>query len=148
MEPAQPTPTLPVRIEPRIRAYLERPLFAAVATLDPDGAPRQAFVWYRLEADDRILVNSRAGRRWPANLERDGRVAIAITSPDGGEEWVGVTGHVVDIDADLERARDDIVALAHHYRSDPTEASIAEFRSQRRISFRIAIDSIHNHLED
>lgn len=152
MEPARPSPTLPARppavLDERQRAFLGRPLFAALATVDPDGAPRQAVIWYRLEADGRILLNSRAGRRWPANLQRDGRVALAITDIDDGERWLGLTGRVESTDDDVERARDDIVALAHRYRDEPTASSIAEFRSQTRISFRIAIDGVHDHLED
>ena len=130
------------------RAYLERRLFAALATVDPDGAPRQAIVWYRLEPDGRILVNSRDGRRWPANLRRDARASLAITDLDEPERWLGVSGHVDAIDEDVERARDDIVALAHRYRDEPTAESIATFRSQPRVTFRIAIDAVHDHLED
>ena len=91
MEPAQPTPTQPAQLTPRIRAFLEQPLFAALATVDPDGAPRQAVIWYRLEDDDRILINSRVGRRWPSNLQRDPRVSLAIIGTDG-YAWVGLTG--------------------------------------------------------
>jgi len=153
MEPAHPSPTLSTppaaTLDARQRAFLDRPLFAALATVDPDGSPRQAVIWYRLEADGRILLNSRAGRRWPSNLQRDGRVALAITDPDDGYVWLGLTGRVDAVDDDLERARDDIVALAHRYHpAGPTAASIAGFRSQPRITFRVAIDGVHDHLED
>jgi len=113
-----------------------------------DGSPRQAVIWYRLEPDGRILVNSRDGRRWPANLRRDRRASLAITDTDEGERWLGLTGRVDEIVDDVERARDDIVALAHRYREGPTADSIATFRSQPRITFRIAIDGVHDHLED
>jgi PPOX class probable F420-dependent enzyme len=148
MEPAQPIATTPSHLDPRIRAFLDQPLFASLATVDPDGAPRQAVIWYRLEDDGRILLNSRDGRRWPANLRRDGRVALAIFAADPNSR-VGITGRVVAIDDDVERAREDIVALAHRYSPDgPSEASIADFRTQPRITFRIAIDGVHDHLED
>jgi PPOX class probable F420-dependent enzyme len=146
---AQPTPTRPAAdLDDRQRAYLDRPLFAALATIDPDGSPRQAVIWYRLQPDGRILVNSRDGRRWPANLRRDGRAALAVVDPDEGERWLGLTGRVDEIDDDVERAREDIVALAHRYREEPTESSLAAFRSQPRVTFRIAIDGVHDHLED
>ncbi len=152
MEPAHPSATIPARpaatLDARQRAFLERPLFAALATIDPDGSPRQAVIWYRLEPDGRILVNSRDGRRWPANLRRDGRASLAITDIDEGERWLGLTGRVDEIDDDVEHARDDIVALAHRYRTEPTASSIAAFRSQPRVTFRIAVDGIHDHLED
>jgi PPOX class probable F420-dependent enzyme len=152
MEPAHPSPTAAARPAPALtgaqRAFLDRRLFAALATVDPDGGPRQAIVWYRLEPDGRILINSRAGRRWPANLQRDGRASLAITDLDDPERWLGISGRVESVDDDLERARDDIVALAYRYRATPTAESIATFRSQSRITFRIAIDAIHDHLED
>jgi PPOX class probable F420-dependent enzyme len=153
MEPAQPSPAVvarpPVALDDRQRAFLEQPLFAALATVDLDGAPRQAVIWYRLEADGAILLNSRAGRRWPANLARDGRVGLAFIDPADGNRWIGLTGRVAAIDRDLEQARDDIVALAHRYEPEgPTPASLATFRSQTRISFRIAIEGVHDHLED
>jgi len=148
MEPAHLSTTASARLDDRLRAFLQQPLFAALATIDPDGAPRQAVIWYRLEDDGRILVNSRAGRRWPANLQRDGRVSLAVMAPDG-YTWLGLTGRVDEIDDAVERAREDIVALAHRYYPEgPTATSIATFRSQPRITFRIAIDGIHDHLED
>ena len=68
----------PVTLTPAQAEFLAGRHFAAVATLDDDGAPRQSIVWYRLEPDGRILLNSRHPRRWPRNLLRDGRTAIAI----------------------------------------------------------------------
>jgi PPOX class probable F420-dependent enzyme len=148
MEPAHTSPTLPAPFDERRRAFLDQPLFAALATIDPDGAPRQAMIWYRLEGDGRILVNSRADRRWPSNLRRDGRVSLAITGPDG-YSWLGLTGRVDAIDDDADRARDDIVALAWRYHPDgPDPADLAAYRSQARITFRIAIEGVHDHLED
>ena len=50
---------------------------------------------------------------------------------------------------DVERARDDIVALAHRYRPEgPTAAAVAMFRSQPRVTFLVRITGVHDHLED
>src|SRR5439155_26821514 len=104
----------PATLSERVRTFLEQPLYPTLATVGEDGAPRQAVIWYRLEPDDRILVNSRAGRRWPANMQRDGRVSLAIQSADG-YQWLGISGHVETVDDDTARTREDIVALAHRY---------------------------------
>jgi len=148
MEPAQ-TPTIPSPVLPeRIRAFLEQPLFASIATTDAEGAPRQAVIWYRLEPDDRILVNSRVARHWPAQLRRDGRVSLAITGP-GGYSWVGLAGHVTAIDDDPGRALADIEALAWRYHPDgPDPDDLASYRAFPRITFRITVDRVHDHLED
>ena len=69
-------------------------------------------IWYRLEDDGRIMINSRIGRRWPTNLLRDARVSLAVTSSGDGYSWVGLTGRVDHVDDDHDRALADILALA------------------------------------
>jgi PPOX class probable F420-dependent enzyme len=142
-------PTSPTVLTDAQRAFLRAPRYAALATIDPDGSPRQAVAWYDLLADDRLLLNSRHGRRWPANLLRDGRIALAVIDADDGESWLGVTGAVDEVIEDVERARDDIVALAHRYAapSQPEPGTIATFRSQPRVTVLVRIDDIHDHLE-
>jgi predicted pyridoxine 5'-phosphate oxidase superfamily flavin-nucleotide-binding protein len=148
MEPAQsPTLSSPALTD-RIRTFLDQPLFAAVATTDTNGAPRQAVIWYRLEDDGRVLINSRVSRFWPANLQRDGRVSLAVIGADG-YAWVGLTGHVDAVDDDPARALADIEALAWRYHPDGADpADLASYRAFPRITFRIAIDRVHDHLED
>ena len=63
-----------------------------------------------------VVINSRHGRRWPTNLQRDPRVSIAITDPDQ-ESWVGLTGTVEVVD-DQEQAQADIAAMARRYHGD------------------------------
>ena len=148
MEPAQPSPNASTTLSDRQRAFLDQPLFAVIATIDADGGPRQAVVWYRREADDRILVNSRVARQWPASLRRDGRISLAILGPDG-YAWLGLSGRVGDVDDDPARALADIEALAWRYHPDgPAPADLASYRAHPRITFRIAIERVHDHLED
>ena len=132
-----------------VRAFLDQPNVASVATIDDDGQPRQAVVWYRLEPDGRILINSRTPRRWCANLVRDPRLAVSIIDAEDAYRWIGLTGVVEEVVDDVSRSREDIVALAYRYRPEgPTEASIAMFRSQPRVTFLVRITGIHDHLED
>ena len=63
-------------LTPEVRAFLEEPRVVTIATIDPDGAPRQAVAWYRLEPDGRILVNSRTPRRWPREPPPNPRAAL------------------------------------------------------------------------
>lgn len=130
-----------------VRAFLEQPHFATLGTAGEDGAPHQAIIWYRLDPDGRVLINSREGRRWPADLRRDPRMSLAVFLGADPNRWVGITGVVEEVIDDVERARDDIVALAHRY-DDATESSIAAFRSQQRVSFLIRVIRIHDHLAD
>lgn len=128
--------------------FVAGPQFVSIATVDPDGAPRQAVAWYRLEPDGRILLNSRMPRRWCANLVRDPRVSLSIIDRVDPYRWVGMTGVVEEVVDDVDRARDDIVALAHRYRPEGVDAAEeATYRSQPRVTFLVRITGVHDHLE-
>jgi PPOX class probable F420-dependent enzyme len=142
-----PTTTAP--LPKHVRAFLtEPPRYATIATTDPDGAPRQAVIWFLLDGDT-IVINSLEGRRWPSNLRRDPRVSIAVTASDR-EEWVGLTGTVEIVD-DPEQAQADIAAMARRYHAaNPAEAErlITErFTPMQRVSFRLVPTAIHDHLD-
>jgi PPOX class probable F420-dependent enzyme len=113
--------------------------YAVLATIDPDGRPRQVLVWYRLVGDT-IVVNSLVGRRWPTNLIRDPRITLTVSD---GHDWVSLDGRV-SVVADQAVAQADIAAMARAYET-PAEAaeSIARFASQQRISFRVTPERFH-----
>ena len=147
-DPAMPTTTAP--LPAHIRAFLaDPPRYATIATTDPDGAPRQAVIWFLLDGDT-IVINSLEGRRWPSNLRRDPRIAVAITASDH-EEWVGMSGTVEVVD-DHAQAQADIAAMARRYHAaNPAHAEElieSRFQPQQRVSFRLAPDQIHDHLDE
>jgi PPOX class probable F420-dependent enzyme len=125
------------------RRFLAASHFAVVATLNPDGTPLQAVVWYLLDGDE-IVFNSAVGRRWPANLARDGRTAVAVVD---GYRYLEVRGRV-QIDDDPESGQAVIAALAHRYHEDEAEAQaeIEHFRKQRRVTFRLRPESVFERL--
>src|SRR6185295_17617568 len=110
----------------RVRTFLQGPLYPTLATVGADGEPHQAVIWYRLEPDDRILVNSREKRRWPDELRRDGRASLAVPGLEDPFSWVGLQVVVEDVIDDVAVARDDIVALAVRYDEDDAD-SVAKF---------------------
>ncbi|HYH93999.1 MAG TPA: TIGR03618 family F420-dependent PPOX class oxidoreductase [Candidatus Saccharimonadales bacterium] len=133
----------------RVRAFLAATRYATIATVDPDGGPRQAVVWYTLDGDD-LVLNSAVGRRWPANLQRDARISVAIPDGDDFLHWVGLVGRVQVVE-DQPTAQADIAAMARRYHADdPSEAETLianRFERQTRISFRVRIDAVHDHLD-
>ena len=137
----------PSALSDRVRAFLRAPNVVTIGTTGEDGSPHQAVAWYRLEPDDRILLNSRYPRRWPADLQRDPRVSLAIQDRADPMIWVGLSGTVDTIVDDVDAAREDICALAVRYDDDAPER-LAEFRTQPRISFLIRIATVHDHLGD
>ena len=132
-------------LDARIRTFLAAPNYATIATIDPDGGPRQAVVWFALE-DDVIVLNSRVGRRWPDNLLRDQRVSIAVIDATDGNYWVGITGTAMAVE-DQATAQADIARLARRYGPADLERDLREFDGQQRISFRVTIASVHDHLD-
>lgn len=130
-----------------VREFLERPLYATIATVGAGRAPHQAVIWYRLEPDERVLVNSRSPRRWPRELEEERQASLAFTDLDDPLRWVGLETVVEDVVRDVALAREDIVALAVRYGEDDDD-SVAAFRTQQRISFRLRIIAVADHLDD
>lgn len=132
-----------------LRAFLDDIHFATIATLDPDGTPRQAVVWYTLDGEE-LVLNSAVGRRWPTNLLRDPRVSVAITDRHDGYRWIGFSGVVRVVD-DQPTAQADIAGMARRYHADdPGEAEDLirdRFERQTRISFRVPVADVHVHLD-
>ena len=117
-----------------IRAFLAEPRVAAIATLNPDGSPHQAVVWYALDGES-LMINSRRERRWPQNLARDGRISVAVHEGTRRSHWVGVKGHA-ELLHEGDEALADIQALARRYDGDP-----GKFVGQNRVSYRIVVES-------
>ena len=132
-----------------IRTFLDDLRFATISTVDPDGRPRQAVIWYTLEGDE-IVINSAIGRRWPSNLLRDPRIAFSVVDAQDGYRWVGMEGTTRSI-TDQPTAQADIAAMARRYHADePDEAEQLirdRFERQQRISFRFRPEAVHDHLE-
>lgn len=126
------------RLPSPIRDFLAAPRFATIATLDADGAPHQAVIWYDLDGDD-LLVNSRVERHWPRNLDRDPRVSLAVYDGDDPYHFVGLKGHAERLRGG-EAATADIERLARRYGKDP-----ARYRGQERVTYRIAVDDVFDY---
>jgi PPOX class probable F420-dependent enzyme len=140
--PAVSPPHPPVRalLSARVREFLQARRYAVLATINPDGSPHTAVIWYLVD-DDGIVINSAVGRRWPSNLLRDPRASIAV---EGGLDWVSLRGSVEPI-TDQAQAQADIAAMARKYDTpEDAERTIRnQFTRQERISFRLRPAAVH-----
>ena len=75
---------------------LEKPAFANLATLMPDGSPQVTPVWVDRDGDF-VRVNSAKGRIKDRNMRRDPRVGIDVVDPDNAYRHLSIRGRVVDI---------------------------------------------------
>jgi hypothetical protein len=137
----------PAQLPDHVREFLDRPLYATIATVGTGRAPHQAVIWYRLEPDGRVLVNSRVPRRWPRELDQERQASLAVIDLDDPLRWVGLETVVEEVVDDVAIAREDIVGLSVRYAEDDDESSAA-FRSQQRISFRLRVIAVADHLDD
>jgi PPOX class probable F420-dependent enzyme len=91
--------------DPRVpdshRDLLERPLFAHLATVRPNGAPQSNVMWYVWDGN-RIKMTHTKSRQKFRNLQRDPRLALSIADPEDMYRFIEVRGElesVVDDDA-------------------------------------------------
>lgn len=97
------------------KALLDRPEFATVATIEPDGVPHLSVIWVGREGDD-ILFSTVRGRRKTANLERDPRVSLLVYPKDDPYSYLEVRG-TAELSEDPERAY--IEEMSHKYLGTP-----------------------------
>ncbi len=67
-----------VDLSEKARAYLQELRFAVLATINHDGTPQLTTMWYLLEDDGSILMNTKVGRAKERNMRRDPRISICI----------------------------------------------------------------------
>jgi PPOX class probable F420-dependent enzyme len=64
-------------LDERMRALVDDPNPAVLATLNPDGSPQTTVVWVGRDGDD-LLISSTAGLRKERNLRRDPRASLTV----------------------------------------------------------------------
>ena len=67
--------------------------FANLATVQPDGSPQVTPVWFDY-ADGKLRVNTARGRVKDRNMERDPRVALAISDPQNPYRHLQIRGRI------------------------------------------------------
>ena len=117
----------------------DRPNYAVVATLLPDGSPQATVVWIERDGDEAVVFNTERGRSKPANLERDSRVAVTVIDMDNPYRYVQVRGRATLID---EGAKAHIDQLSRKYSGSDYAAHRAD---RARVIVRIEPDAIDLH---
>ncbi len=95
---------------------LTRPSTCYIATTMPDGSPQLTQTWVDTDGE-RVLINSVQGFLKVRNVERDPRVAIAVSDPDNPRRYFQVRGRVVDVTT--EGAAEHIEMLSQRYLGTP-----------------------------
>jgi len=119
------------------------PRYATLATINRDGSPHQIVIWFLVRGHE-IVVNSRRGRRWPSNLERDGRANLAVYE---AEDAVTINC-ALDRLYDGDSAQADIAEMAHRYDApEVAQSEIRRFQAEERVSFILRATKVSIHGE-
>lgn len=105
----------------------QKPAFAHLTTLMPDGSPQVSPVWCEYDGTH-VLINSAKGRQKDRNMRREPRVALAISDPANPYRYLQVRGTVVDIteqgaDAHIDKLSHKYMGKDYPYR-DPSSTRV------------------------
>jgi PPOX class probable F420-dependent enzyme len=79
------------------KALLDQPVYATIATIDPDGQPQLSLVWIGRDGDD-VLFSTIKGRRKTDNLQRDDRASLLVFPPENPYQYLEIRGSVSLVD--------------------------------------------------
>ncbi len=129
-----------VDLSEKAQAYLQELRFAVMATINQDGTPQLTTMWYLLEDEGSILMNTKVGRAKERNMRRDPRISICI---EDGYDFLTINGTVEMID-DPEIAQNDIYRLSRRYHGEAKARRQMEeqFSKETRVSLRLKPESI------
>lgn len=103
----------------------EKPTFAYLGTLTPEGIPHVTPVWIDYDTD-RLLVNTERGRRKEQNAQQNPNVGVGMTDPDDRYRALSVLGQVDEITED--GAREHIDELSRRYTGEEYQPEIQTVR--------------------
>ncbi len=126
-------------ITARMRAFLDAPRLAVLSTVDEDGSPHLAVLWYELQRDSTLLMNGRSDHQRVINLQRDPRAALTVST---GDRYMAIYGTVTLID-DQATAHRDFATLARRYHgADDAATMAAEVKDESRVTIRMQIERV------
>jgi PPOX class probable F420-dependent enzyme len=85
------------------RDLLERPLFAHLATVRPDGSPQSSVMWFDWDGSRLRLTHTRTRQKF-ANIDKEPRIALSVADPDDQYRFLEVRGIVESVEDDDETA--------------------------------------------
>jgi PPOX class probable F420-dependent enzyme len=127
----------------RLHEVLDSPIFATVATVQPDGTPQQSVVWVERDGDD-VLFMVGIGSRKERNLRRDPRVSVLVCPPAAPYGYAAIRGTAMFEPALTQRLRDELTlkyvgrTYAEHVEQTPEADAGAEVVAVRVRPGRIA----------
>ncbi|MFF7456415.1 PPOX class F420-dependent oxidoreductase [Kitasatospora sp. NPDC008115] len=130
------------------RTLLAASRLGVLATIKSDGRPQLSPVMpYYDRAAERLYVSMTEGRAKTANLRRDPRAALEVTSADG-RSWATAEGTVTVVGPSADPAGPEVDVLVDYYRRAAGEhPDWEEYRAvmvaDRRVLMILAVDHVY-----
>ena len=134
-----------VDLSKKARAFLQELRFAVLATINQDGTPQLTTMWYLLEDDGTITMNTKVGRAKERNMRRDPRISICI---EDDYNFLTINGTVQLID-DPERTQHDIYRLSARYHGEEKARRQMQdqFSKETRVSLLLKPERVIEYFE-
>ncbi len=130
------------------RTLLAESRLGVLATIKSNGLPQLSPVTPFFDVDARVIyVSMTAGRAKTANLRRDPRAALEVTSPDGWA-WATAEGTVTLTGPGADPHSPEVEALVDYYRAAAGEhPDWDEYRtvmvSDRRVLMALTVERVY-----
>jgi PPOX class probable F420-dependent enzyme len=106
---------------------LQRPLFAALATVASDGTPRVNPMWFLWDNEAGLLKLTHTNQRHNyRNLQTNPHIALSVTDPDNQYRYIQLRGKVETVERDPTGAF--YQTLQQRYRGFTSEVKDRDFR--------------------
>jgi PPOX class probable F420-dependent enzyme len=124
----------------RAQAFLKELHFAVLSTINKDGSSQLTTMWYLLEDDGTITMNSLAHFQKVKNIRRDSRIAICV---EDGTRYVSINGKA-DLIEDQTVVHHDVERLTERYIKDEEarQRYLATFLEQSRVALRLRCEKV------
>jgi PPOX class probable F420-dependent enzyme len=107
---------MPNALSLEVKQLVDRPNFAHLATLMPDGSPQSVPVWIGREGDHLVICTGEGSLK-AKNTRRDPRLALSIVDSTNPYEEVQIRGRVIERRADPDLKTLD--PISHKYTGKP-----------------------------
>jgi PPOX class probable F420-dependent enzyme len=125
-----------------VRAFLDAPRFAVLATVREDGSPHLTVVWYERRGDE-VVVNTTVPRSKARNIDRDPRVSLLVGEM---ERYVRLEGEARAV-ATGPAALADIRGMAVRFDGEAAAERQARtvWSTQERVTYAIAVARLYRY---
>jgi PPOX class probable F420-dependent enzyme len=124
-----------------VRAFLEEPRCAVMATINISGIPQLTVMWYALlQNDDVVILNATSGLLKERNLRRDPRMSLCI---EDGMRYVTLEGRAELVADRTQQEREVNEIIAPRYLGQPLGSKRWDvIKHDERVGIRMVLERV------